>query len=85
VQIVVFILQLYLLLMLCRIALSWFPTSSEGRVAGIQRFLFAITEPVLAPVRALLPPVRFGATGIDLSPIVVLFGLSILIGILSQF
>ena len=80
-QIVVFILQLYLLLLLGRIALSWFPVSPD---CGCRRFLFSVTEPVLAPIRALLPPVRFGATGIDLSPLILLFGLSILIGLLSR-
>jgi YggT family protein len=84
VQIVVFILQLYLLLLLGRIALSWFPVSPDGAMARVQRFLFAVTEPVLAPIRALLPPVRFGATGIDLSPLILLFGLSIIIGLLSR-
>ena len=83
-QFVVLLLQVYLLLLLGRIALSWFPMSPAGAMARVQRFLFAITEPVLAPIRALLPPVRFGATGIDLSPLIVLFGLSILIGVLSR-
>lgn len=83
-SIVVLVLQLYLLLLLCRIALSWFPVAPDGPMAKVQRFLFSITEPVLAPIRALIPPVRFGATGIDLSPLIVLFGLSILIGILAR-
>jgi YggT family protein len=30
-----------------------------------------LTEPVLAPIRAVLPPVRLGAAALDLSPIVV--------------
>jgi YggT family protein len=85
VQIVAFILQLYLLILLGRIVLSWFPIASGGAMAGVQRFCYALTEPVLAPIRALLPPVRFGAVGIDLSPIILLFGLTILIGFLGRF
>jgi YggT family protein len=85
VQIICFLLQVYLLVMIGRIVLSWFPISGTGAMAGLQRFLFAITEPVLAPLRALLPPVRFGAVGIDLSPIIVFFGINILLALLGCF
>lgn len=84
-QIICFFLQLYLLILLGRIVLSWFPTSGNGPMAGVQRFLFGVTEPVLAPLRALLPPVRFGAVGIDLSPIIVFFGLNILLALLGCY
>lgn len=47
-------------------------------MASVFTFLFTITEPVLGPVRRVLP-----AMGpLDLSPIVVLFGLRILGGAL---
>jgi len=85
VSIICFLLQLYLLVLLGRIVLSWFPISGTGPMAGVQRFLFAVTEPVLAPLRAVLPPVRFGAVGIDLSPIIVFFGLNILLALLGCF
>jgi YggT family protein len=84
-QVICFVLQLYLLILLGSIVLSWFPTSGEGGLASVQRFLFRLTEPVLAPIRALLPPVRFGAVGIDLSPIVVFFGLNILLAVLGCY
>jgi YggT family protein len=52
----VFAGTLLFLLWLCvfgRILLSWFdPTGSSG----LARFLVSVTEPVLAPVRRLLPP-----------------------------
>jgi YggT family protein len=47
-------------------------------MASIFSFLFSITEPVLGPVRRVLPPVRLGGMGLDFSPIVVLFGVQIL-------
>jgi YggT family protein len=85
VQIICFLLQVYLLVMIGRIVLSWFPISGTGAMAGVQRFLYTVTEPVLAPLRSLLPPVRFGAAGIDLSPIIVFFGINILLAILGCF
>ncbi len=76
------VLQLFLLALLARIVLSWFP-STGGALDGVQRVLFRITEPVLAPLRAVLPPVRIGAMALDLSPIVVFIVLQLLIGYLA--
>ncbi|TFG69040.1 MAG: YggT family protein, partial [Anaerolineales bacterium] len=44
--------------------------------SGIMRFLWKITEPVLAPIRQVLPPLM----GLDLSPIVAFFLLRLLSG-----
>ena len=76
------LLQLFLLALLARIILSWFPATG-GALDSVQRVLFSITEPVLAPVRAILPPVRLGGMALDLSPIVVFILLQLLIGFLA--
>ena len=39
-------------------------------------------QPVLSPLRRVLPPVRIGARGLDLSPMVLMFGIAILRAIL---
>lgn len=72
-DIICLILTVWVLAVMLRIVLSWFPMPSEGR-GGFTAFLDAITEPVLGPLRRVLPPVRMGAAALDLSPIVVLFG-----------
>ena len=82
--IVVNLLQLYFFILLARIVLSWFPIGDQGIMASISRFLFAITEPVLAPLRAILPPVRMGGMALDLSPLVLLIGLQILMSLLAS-
>jgi YggT family protein len=66
------LVNLYLLLMFGRIILSWFPLSPGSVMASVYGFLYGITEPVLGPVRRVLPPLSFGGAGLDLSPIVVL-------------
>lgn len=76
------LLQIFLLALLARIVLSWFPATG-GAFDSVQRFLFRVTEPVLAPVRAILPPVRIGAMALDLSPIVVFIVLQLLISFLA--
>ena len=77
------LVELYLLCLLVRIVLSWFPNVSGG-LESIQRVLIRITEPLLAPIRALLPPVRFGGGALDLSPMIVFFVLILLLGALPR-
>ncbi len=62
-----------------RAVLSWFPpTSSSGGLATINRLLMDLTEPVLAPLRRVIPPVGM----FDLSFMVAFFGLVILRGLI---
>jgi YggT family protein len=72
------LLTLYLIAIFGRVILSWFPLSPNSPMAGIFTFLWRITEPVLGPLRSILPPMG----GLDLSPMVVMFGIFILQGAL---
>jgi YggT family protein len=82
VTIVCSLIQLYVLLLVVRVVMSWFPISPNGPAETVAGFLYMVTDPVLVPLRRLLPPVRMGAMAMDLSPIVAFFGLSVLRGIL---
>jgi len=72
VTIIVWLLQLYQFILLGRVLLSWIPNVDYSN--PIVRFLYQATEPVLAPIRQALPPMG----GMDLSPLAVFFGISIL-------
>ena len=72
------LLQLYLIVMFARIILSWFPINPGSGLASVYGFLYSITEPVLGPIRRVIPPLGMGGMGLDLSPLVVFFGISIL-------
>jgi YggT family protein len=72
--------NLYFVALFARIILSWFPIAPESPFAKIFGFLYSITEPVLGPVRRVLPPIGMGGMGLDLSPIIVFIGLQILLG-----
>ncbi|HSL59079.1 MAG TPA: YggT family protein [Acidimicrobiales bacterium] len=76
------LLGIYVIIVFLRIIISWFPVSGDGPVATIGGVLYTLTEPVLGPIRRALPPVRLGGMGLDLSPIIVLFGIQILRGII---
>ena len=71
-SIVCLLIQLYLLVLFARILMSYFPPTPGTTYARIFEGFDRVTEPVLAPIRAMIPPVRMGGMGLDLSPIVVL-------------
>lgn len=77
--IICLIIQLYLIVVFIRIIMSWFPPTPGTTYASIFEALRNITEPVLAPVRSMLPPFRVGAAALDLSPIVIFIVGSLLI------
>lgn len=81
-EIVCFFLTLYLLVLFVRVVLSWFPIAPGTSMATVQDVLVTVTEPVLGPVRRALPQPRMGAMRMDLSPIVVFFGIIIIQGFL---
>jgi len=60
------VLTIYLWIIILRAVFSWVYLPSLYQ-AG--RVLYRLTEPVLRPVRRLLPPAKLG--GLDISPIIV--------------
>jgi YggT family protein len=69
--------QIYQFLILIRVLLSWVNTNPyRSRIDHPAiRLLYQVTDPVLAPLRRLIPPV--GGT-VDISPVVALIGLEII-------
>ena len=72
------LLDAYLIVMFARIILSWFPISAGSGLASVYGFLYSITEPVLGPIRRVIPPLGMGGMGLDLSPIVVFLLVAVL-------
>lgn len=69
------IVQIFIYMIIIRVVLSWFPSTSGGVVAQISFFVGRFTEPVLDFARKVLP--RTGA--LDLSPLIVLLFLQIVV------
>jgi YggT family protein len=65
-------IQIYIYIIIARALISWV---SPDPYNPIVRFLYRATEPVLRPVRELLP---VGRMGIDFSPMIVILGLYVL-------
>ncbi len=76
------LLLLWAIALLARVIMSWFPVAPDGAMATIGGFLAMITDPVLDPLRRVMPTVRIGNAALDLSFTVLLFGIFILRGIL---
>jgi YggT family protein len=78
--VVVYALEIYLWgVLFPRALLSWFPASPGSTLASVNHVLYRLTEPVLGPVRRLLPPVQAGGMGIDLSFIIVFIGIQLVV------
>lgn len=77
-----FLIQAYALVVFARIVFEWIPVSYDHPVARVRAVLRAVTEPLLRPLRVILPPVRLGGVGLDLSPLVLMLALSLLAGVI---
>ena len=83
-DILVLLLQVYFYAVLAWVILSWIPTSSSHPLGRVNVFLDRIIYPVILPLRRVIPPLRLGGGMLDLSPIVLLIGLNLLIGVVSR-
>lgn len=72
------LLTIYLIVVVIRIILSWIPISYGSPLEGVASLIYALTEPVMGPLRRILPPVRLGGMALDLSPIIVILGIQVL-------
>ncbi len=82
-EIIRLILLAFLVCLFVRVILSYFPISYGTPMAGVQRAVGAITDPVLAPVRRIIRPVSLGGGGVlDMSPIIVFIVIFILLTVI---
>ena len=70
-RLIVTLIDVYSFVILIAVILSWVPVNRRHPLIAI---LHGLTEPVLAPIRRVLPPMG----GLDLSPMVLLILLQLL-------
>ncbi len=73
-------LDIYFYAIFAWVILSWVPVSPGHPLNRFQYALGRIIEPLLRPIRKVVPPLRLGAGAIDLSPLILLFAVRILRG-----
>jgi YggT family protein len=76
--IICILLTIYVVILLVRVFSSWFPVPPSGPVRAVLNVVYDLTEPVLRLVRGVVPPVRMGVMGLDLSPIIVFVVIAVL-------
>ncbi|GGF37870.1 YggT family protein [Marmoricola endophyticus] len=76
-QIIAWALGLFVFLLLVRFVMDWVQLFARdwrprGIVLALLEIVYSITDPPIKAVRKVLPMVRLGGMGLDLSPMVVL-------------
>lgn len=85
-QIICFVLRMGVLAIFVWIILSY--VVALGRLPWghpVRRLYDGLSrgiDPILRPIRSVLPPVRFGNTALDLSPLVLVIGVTILLNVI---
>jgi YggT family protein len=72
-------LTFYYIILLVRIILSWVPSLPDP-IQPLARGVYAVTDPLLIPLRRMIPPLQMGGLGLDLSPLLLFFGIFVLQG-----
>ena len=77
------ILSLYFLILLVRVVLDWIQVFARqwrprGIVLVLANLVYALTDPPLRVIRQRVPMARLGGVGIDLSLLVLVFGIWII-------
>jgi YggT family protein len=78
-RIIAFILQAYVIVLIAAALLSWVRPAYDSPVRKIQQVLAAVTEPVLAPIRRVLPTARVGGVGFDFSILIVVLVIELIL------
>lgn len=72
------LLTIYIWLIIARALLSWVTPYTYHPLTN---FLYKVTEPLLKPIRKLIPPIY----GLDLSPLIVIFLIYLIKEIIIRF
>jgi YggT family protein len=78
-----FLLNIYIFVLLAHVIFSWVPRPPEPLmpfVVGVRR----LVEPLLTPLRRVIPSVPIGGVRLDLSIIVLFIATRILIGVFAS-
>lgn len=71
-------LQLYVVVLIVRIVLTWVPNLPEP-IQPLARMVRLVTDPVLRPFRGLIPSIQLGGAALDLSPILLFLLINLVI------
>lgn len=84
-QLLIFLIEIYTFIIIASVIVSWLIafnvlSTSNPSTQNLLRLLGRLTDPVMKPVQKYVPSIG----GIDISPIIVIFGLMILQNIVAR-
>ena len=76
-SIVELVLWLFILILIVRFVMDWVQMfarswTPRGPALVLLELVYSVTDPPIRAVRRILPPIRIGGMGLDLSPMIVL-------------
>ncbi|NLG48519.1 MAG: YggT family protein [Chloroflexi bacterium] len=81
VSFIVLLARVFNIAILIRIILSWMPMNTDSSLLiTIRELAYAVTEPILAPIRRVVPTV----SGLDLSPMIAIILVQLLVSIFAR-
>ena len=83
-----FLLYIYFALLIGRLILDWIQVFARdwrprGAMLVIAETVYSVTDPPLKALRKVIPPLTLGAIRVDLAFLVLMLGVSILMGLIS--
>ena len=85
VRLIVDVLQLFIFVLIAYSILSWYlayaRVSYDSPAFKVNRVLSAICDPVLNPIRRIVPPARIGGVGLDLSVLILFVLIEVVISV----
>lgn len=86
--IIVLLLRVYWFILLARVIVEMVRSFSRQwrpsrRFALFAEPVFVLTDVVIRPLRRVIPPLRLGGVALDVSVLILFFGISILISVLT--
>ena len=79
------LIVVYVVLIFVRIVMSWIPRMPYNPVLNaVLKFVIDVTDPYLKLFRRFIPMVRIGPGALDLSPMIAVFALIIVGGIVTK-
>jgi YggT family protein len=74
-SIIIGLLYLVVIVFIARALISWFRIGPDSPVWPVANGLYRVTEPVLAPIRRVVPSIG----GLDISVLIVVFGIQLIV------
>jgi len=81
-EILCIVVLLFQLLFLLRLVLSFFPIQPDTAWGNLRSIAFTTTEPVVVPVRRVVPPLPGALAGFGIAELLILIALQLFVGII---